>query len=158
MWTVRKWHIWTKKPNDCFSTSQSKAKKKIGWNGPFHFLIKIGSYLAVTNFQSPLIAHTTSVTTCKLIMNNDNTGVINDPLAKQWLSLDFEVLGRTDGRTCLKIVNTTGRSCGRPRGSIYFCCSPLFYSRLAWFLYKSKRSFVVKVIVAWSMIPFPSNR
>ena len=30
---------------------------------------------------------------------------------RQWLSLDFEVLGRTDGRTlCVKIVITTGRT------------------------------------------------
>ena len=37
---------------------------------------------------------------------------------RQWLSLDFKVLGRTDGRTlCVKIVITTGRDCGRPRGS-----------------------------------------
>ena len=42
---------------------------------------------------------------------------------RQWLSLNFEVLcrtyGRTDGRTttCVKIVITTGRDCGRPRGS-----------------------------------------
>ena len=41
---------------------------------------------------------------------------------RQWLSLDFEVLGwtyrRTDERTlCVKIVITTGRDCGRPRGS-----------------------------------------
>ena len=60
----------------------------------------------------------------------NKTGVINDPLGqptvpgRQWLSLDFEVLCRTDGRTdgrttCVKIVITTGWDCGRPRGSIW---------------------------------------
>ena len=39
---------------------------------------------------------------------------------RQWLSLDFEVLGRTDVRTlCVKIVITNGRDCGLPRGSIF---------------------------------------
>ena len=38
---------------------------------------------------------------------------------RQWLSLDFEVLRRMDGRTlCGKIVITTGRDLGRPCGSI----------------------------------------
>ena len=39
---------------------------------------------------------------------------------RQWLSLDFEGLGWTDGRTdtlCENMI-TTGRDCGRPRGSI----------------------------------------
>ena len=40
---------------------------------------------------------------------------------RQWLSLDFEVLGLTDGRIlCVKIVITTGRDCGRPRGSMLY--------------------------------------
>ena len=57
-------------------------------------------------------------------IEKNKTGVINDPLGRQWLSLDCEVLGRTDGRTdrrtlCVRIVITTGRDCGRPRGSIY---------------------------------------
>ena len=39
------------------------------------------------------------------------------PQSKQAV-IDFEVLGWTDGRTfCVKIVITTGRDCGRPRGS-----------------------------------------
>ena len=38
------------------------------------------------------------------------------PTAQQWVSLDFEVLGRTDGQ--VKIVILYGRDCGRPRGSI----------------------------------------
>ena len=42
---------------------------------------------------------------------------------RQWLSLDFEILGQTEGRTYVrttfaKIVITTARNWGRPRGSI----------------------------------------
>ena len=61
------------------------------------------------------------------------TGVINDPLGQptvpagsecRWI-LKFcagrtyiRTYGQTDGRTtCVKIVITTGRDCGRPRGS-----------------------------------------
>ena len=67
------------------------------------------------------------------------TGVINDPLGQPTVSvgsdcrLILKFFGRTDGRTiCVKIVITTGRDCGRPRGSIHFpavctCESPLSY-------------------------------
>ena len=58
-----------------------------------------------------------------------STRVINDPPG-QWFSLDFEKLGRTD--TCVKIVITTRRDCGRPLGSIHkifiFCILLLFES------------------------------
>ena len=39
------------------------------------------------------------------------------------LSLDFEILGRTDGRTdnlCENSGHYIGWDCGRPRGSIFF--------------------------------------
>ena len=54
--------------------------------------------------------------------NKNKTGVINDPLGQPTipagsyfrLTLKFGTDGRT---TCAKIVITTGRDCGRPRGS-----------------------------------------
>ena len=56
------------------------------------------------------------------------TGVINDPLGQptipagsdcRWI-WSFVPDGQPDGRTtCVKIVITTGRDCGRSRGSIY---------------------------------------
>ena len=61
----------------------------------------------------------------------NKTGVINDPLGQptvpagsdcRWI-LKFcagHMDGQTKGRTtCVKIVITTGRDCGRPRGSIH---------------------------------------
>ena len=72
---------------------------------------------------------------------NHKTGVINDPLGQpivpagsdcRWF-LKF-CAGRPDGRTtCVKIVITTGRDCGRPRGSTDECGFPLmivFYTPL----------------------------
>ena len=64
-------------------------------------------------------------------VNYYKTGAINDPLGQptvpagsdcRWI-LKF-CAGRTDGRTtCVKIVITTGRDCGRPRGSIFLAHS-----------------------------------
>ena len=61
------------------------------------------------------------------LQNNNKTGVINDPLGQPAVPAgsDCRLIlkfwdGRTDGRTlCVKIVITTGRDCGRPRGSIF---------------------------------------
>ena len=58
--------------------------------------------------------------------NNNKTGVINDPLGQPTVPAgsDCRLIlkfweGRTDGRTLhVKIVITTSRDCGRPRGSI----------------------------------------
>ena len=55
------------------------------------------------------------------------TGVINDPLGQPTVPAgsDCRLIskfwdGRTDGRTlCVKLVITTSRDCGRPRGSIF---------------------------------------
>ena len=51
------------------------------------------------------------------------TGVINDPLGLPTNPLGCDcrlILKFWDGRTiCVKIVITTGRDCGRPRGSIF---------------------------------------
>ena len=57
-------------------------------------------------------------------INNNKTGVIiNDPLGQPTVPVgsDCRLILKfwTDGRTlCVKIVITTGRDCGRPRGSI----------------------------------------
>ena len=61
-----------------------------------------------------------------LLAQSDNyeckTGVINDPLRQPTVPTgsDFRsILKFCDGwTTCVKIVITTGRDCGRPRGSI----------------------------------------
>ena len=49
------------------------------------------------------------------------TGVINDPLGQPTVSAGSDcrlILKFWDGRTlCVKILITTGRDCGRPRGS-----------------------------------------
>ena len=51
---------------------------------------------------------------------NAKTGVINDPLSQPTVAAGSDFLIETDGlTTCVKIVITTGRDCGRPRGSIY---------------------------------------
>ena len=64
----------------------------------------------------------------KLVYRNlkdkiDKTGVINDPLGQPTVPTGSDcrlILKFWDGRTlCVKIVITTGRDCGRPRGSIF---------------------------------------
>ena len=46
------------------------------------------------------------------------TGVINDPLGQPTVPVGSDCRLILDGRTlCVKIVITTGRDCGRPRGS-----------------------------------------
>ena len=69
---------------------------------------------------------------------SNKTGVINDPLGQPtvpagsnccWI-LKFCVgrtYVRTDGRTCVKIVITTGWDCGRPRGSILSLIGQCFF-------------------------------
>ena len=95
-----------------------------------------------------------------------NTGVINDPLgqlrspSRKWISLDFEVLGRTDER--VKIVITTGRDCSRLRGSTYWMqMVPRILQYRAYFLNKSKKwnrntfSHYVKIMLSLIIIVFP---
>ena len=53
--------------------------------------------------------------------NNNKTGVINDPLGQPTVLAGSDcrlILKFWDGRTLCEIVITTGRDCGRPRGSI----------------------------------------
>ena len=76
---------------------------------------------------------------------NNKTGVINDPLGQPTVPAgsDCRLIlkfwdGRTDRRTlCVKIVITTGRDCGRPRGSKRF---PLpFLAKLIFVSYVAKK-------------------